>query len=92
MLDVVDRTARGSEQRHYSRHEQRNSISVSVRAATEDILAKLMTDSYTQEVMVHWRNGEEELLRRSISVRTLAKYADYLEVRNRPSGYHYCYQ
>ena len=93
VLDVVDRTARGSEQRHYSRrHEQRNSISVSVRAATEDILAKLMTDSDTQEVMVHWRNGDKELLRRSIPVRTLAKHAVYLELRNRPSGYHYCCQ
>lgn len=91
VLEVVDRTAPGSDQRHYSRrHEQSYSVSVSVRTATEDILAHLMTDSHAQEVLVHWRDGDKEPLHRSMSVRTLANDAVYLEVRNRRSSCRCC--
>lgn len=91
MLEVVDRTAPGTGQCHYaSRRQQSYSIHMSVRTATEEVMAHLVTDPDIQEVRVHWRDGDTELLHRSISVAALASHAVYLEVRNRPSSCHCC--
>ncbi|KAJ6781066.1 hypothetical protein PWT90_09756 [Aphanocladium album] len=93
VLEVVDRTAPLSHHQRdcaRRRHQPRYSISVSVRASTEDVIDRLVNDADAQDVRVYWRGGDSELLRRSISVRELANDAVYLEIRNRRSSCRRC--
>ncbi|KAM3462290.1 hypothetical protein MY5147_002488 [Beauveria neobassiana] len=69
------------------RHQYQPSycVRVNVRAATEDVIARLVTDADVQEVRVHWLDGDSEPLNCSISVAALADDAVYLDLRNRRS-------